>query len=299
VKHASIEQVMLYCMGAFAMIPAAWAQQNSPRPTAGANATVAATPQAVQVSHEDPAVVKRGDALYATNCASCHGNTAKGTNLAPDLVRSVLVEDDEKGSNIGPFLKKGHGTGNRSDWTQPQIQELSAWLRVQIYGAAMRNTYTYLDALVGDSKKGEAYFQKACASCHSPSGDLAGIGKRFDVPGLQFQWLTGGGLRSTRGGTVSKGGSMLVDTTPPRVTKTTPTITVTMANGTKLEGVPVQVTDFNVSFRDTTGLFHSMARQGAWPKVEMHNPLQAHEDLMKTLRNDDMHDVTAYLVTLK
>jgi cytochrome c oxidase cbb3-type subunit III len=275
------------------------AQQSVPRPTVGTNATVAATPQAVQVSHEDPAVVGRGAAVYAASCASCHGNTAKGTNLAPDLVRSVMVEDDEKGSNIGPFLKKGHGAGNRSDWTEPQVQELAAWLRVQVYGAAMRSTYAYLNALVGDPKKGEAYFQKACASCHSPSGDLAGIGKRFDVPSLQFQWLTGGGLRSTRGGTITKGGSMLVDTAPPRLTKTTPTVTVTYADGTKVDGIPVQITDFNVSFRDMTGQFHSVTRQGAWPKVEMHNPLQAHEDLMKIMRNDDMHDVTAYLVTLK
>jgi len=301
VRYSSIEQVMLYCVGTAVLSGAlqTGAQQNTPKPTVGGNATVAATPQAVEVSHENPEVVKRGGAFYAANCASCHGNTAKGTDLAPDLIRSVMVEDDDKGDKIGPFLKKGHGIAHRSDWTTPEIQEIAAWLRVQVYGAAYRQTYTYVNALVGDAKKGEVYFQKNCASCHSPSGDLAGIGSRFDVPGLQFHWLIGGGTRSTRGGTITRGGSMLADTAPPRITKTTITVTVTLADGKKLEGVPVSITDFNVSFRDTTGQFHSITRQEGFPKVVMHNPLQPHEDLMKSLRNDDMHDVTAYLVTLK
>ena len=140
---------------------------------------------------------------------------------------------------------------------------------------------------------------KNCASCHSATGDLAGIGGRYDVPGLQFRWLIGGGTRSIRGGTISRGGSMLMDTSSPRVTKSTITITVTLANGQNMEGVPVSITDFNVSFRDMTGQFHSIAREGAFPKVVTHNPLQPHEDLLKRVKNDDMHDVTAYLVTLK
>ncbi len=275
------------------------AQQGTPKPTVGANATVAATPQAIQASHEDPEMVKRGGALYAANCASCHGNTAKGTDLAPDLIRSVLVEDDDKGDKIGPLLKSGHTKGVKADWLDPQIRDVASWLRVQIYGAAFRQTYTYVNALVGDPKKGEAYFKKNCASCHSATGDLAGIGGRYDVPGLQFRWLTGGGTRSMRGGTISRGGSMLMDTSAPRVTKSTITVTVTLANGEKLEGVPVSITDFNVSFRDMKGQFHSIAREGGFPKVVTHNPLQPHEDLLKKMQDDDMHDVTAYLVTLK
>jgi mono/diheme cytochrome c family protein len=301
VKRKSIERVMQ--SGIVAAIAGGLlhmhAQQGTPKPAVGANATVAATPQAVQASHEDPVVVKRGGTLYEASCASCHGNTAKGTDLAPDLIRSVLVEDDDKGDKIGPLLKNGHTKGAKSDWTDQQIRDIAAWLCVQVYGAAFRQTYTYANALVGDPKKGEVYFQKNCASCHSATGDLAGIGGRYDVPGLQFRWLTGGGTRSIRGGTISRGGSMLMDTSAPRVTKSTVTITVTLANGQKMEGVPVSITDFNVSFRDMTGQVHSIAREGAFPKVVTHNPLQPHEDLLKRVKNDDMHDVTAYLVTLK
>jgi len=301
VKRKSIERVMrsgIVAAIAGGLLPM-HAQQVTLKPTVGANATVAATPQAVQASHEDPVVVGRGSTLYAANCASCHGNTAKGTDLAPDLIRSVLVEDDDKGDKIGPLLKNGHAKGAKSDWTDQQIRDIAAWLRVQVYGAAFRQTYTYVNALVGDPKKGEVYFQKNCASCHSATGDLAGIGGRYDVPGLQFRWLTGGGTRSMRGGTISRGGSMLMDTSSPRVTKSTITITVTLANGQKMEGVPVSITDFNISFRDMTGQFHSIAREGAFPRVVTHNPLQPHEDLLKRVKNDDMHDVTAYLVTLK
>lgn len=276
------------------------AQQETPKPRVGGNATVAATPQAIQVSHQDPAAVKSGGELYAASCATCHGNTAKGTDLAPDLIRSVLVEDDEKGNKIGPLLKSGHAKGTKSDWTAEQMQDIAAWLCVQVYGAAFRQTYTYpSNVLVGDPKKGGVYFQKNCASCHSANGDLAGIGGRYDVPGLQFRWLTGGGTRSSRGGTISRGGSMLMDTSTPRITKSTITITVTLADGQKIEGVPVSITDFNVSFRDMKGQFHSIARNDASPKIVTHNPLQSHEDLMKIVKNDDMHDVTAYLVTLK
>ncbi len=300
-KYKSIERVLQ--LGVAVAVAAGLlhlqAQQGTPKPTVGTNATVAATPQAVQVSHEDPEAVKRGGKLYAANCVSCHGNTAKGTDIAPDLIRSVLVEDDEKGNRIGPLLKSGHAKGTKSDWTEQQVQDIAAWLRVQVYGAAFRQTYTYVNALVGDPKKGEAYFQKNCTNCHSATGDLAGIGSRYDVPGLQFRWLIGGGTRSLRGGTISRGGSMLMDTTAPRITKTTITVTVTLKNGQKIEGVPVSVTDFNVSFRDTKGQFHSILREGEYPKVVTHNPLQPHEDLIKMVKDGDMHDVTAYLVTLK
>jgi cytochrome c oxidase cbb3-type subunit 3 len=72
-----------------------------------------------------------------------------------------------------------------------------------------------------------------------------------------------------------------------------------LASGQTYTGIPLSVTDFNVSFKDMSGVYHSYARDGEFPKVETHNPLQVHLDMLKTLQDDDMHNVTAYLVTLK
>jgi cytochrome c oxidase cbb3-type subunit III len=256
-------------------------------------------PAVVHLSHQDPAAVQRGGVVFASSCASCHGTAAKGTDTGPDLVGSALVEDDEKGNMVSPILQAGHPVGKpKLDLTDSQISDVVAWLRVQVYGAAFRQTYTFLDVLVGDPQKGQAYFNAKCVSCHSATGDLAGIGGKFNPPNLQFRWLSGGGGGRERTATFSNG-SMIADTSPPHVTKSTTTVTVTLASGQSFTGVPILLTDFNVVFKDMSGGYHSYSRAGDFPKVEVHNPLQVHTDMMKTLSDDDMHNVTAYLATLK
>lgn len=293
------------CVIGFLAAAVCYAQSQTsepPKVTVGGNATVGASDAAVRVAQEDPAAVKRGAAVFATDCGGCHGATAKGTDIAPDLIRSTLVEDDDKGSLIGPVLHAPHPKGaSQLNLTDQQILDLASWLRVQVYGASFRQTYVYLDTLVGDPKKGEADFNTRCASCHAATGDLAGIGTKYDPPALQARWITGGGGRGGRGrgAAITDNGSMFADTAPPNVTNSTITITVTLADGQKFEGVPISVTDFNVVFKDMSGAYHSYARNGEFPKVEVHNPLQPHIDILKNLNDNDMHDVTAYLVTLK
>lgn len=274
--------------------------QENPAQKTAENPPVVASPAAVRISREDPAAVKRGGAIFAAGCASCHGAAAKGTEHGPDLIGSKLVEDDEAGNLIGPVLRTGHPKGMaKPDLTDSQISDLVAWLRAQVYGAAFRQTYTFLNVLVGDPKKGLVYFNQKCAGCHSATGDLAGIGAKYDAPALQLLWITGGGGRGRRHGRFASNGSMTADTSPPHITKSTTTITVTLASGQTYTGIPLSVTDFNVSFKDMSGVYHSYARDGGFPKVETHNPLQVHLDMLKTLQDDDMHNVTAYLVTLK
>jgi cytochrome c oxidase cbb3-type subunit III len=297
---------------AILLVAAAWQVQAQapapamPTPKEGTNATISASDAAVRASREDPASVKRGGDAFVANCGTCHGATAKGTDVGPDLVRSPLVEDDSKGELIGPVLRTGRPDKGmpKQDLTEQQITDIGAWLRVQVYGAAFRGTYSYLNIVVGDPKKGEAYFNGAgkCGTCHSATGDLAGIGGKYDPPTLQSRWVSGGaGGRGGRGrgGALSANGSTTADITPPEITKSTTTVTVTLANGQSFTGVPVSITDFNVTFRDMSGAYHSYTRNGDFPKVEMHNPLQAHGEILKTLTDDDMHNVTAYLVTLK
>src|SRR6202012_5825416 len=86
----------------FALTAAAMAQT-----AGGEKATISATQAALTASKEDPAQVARGAKLFAANCASCHGATAKGLTGKDntDLVRSLYVLDDEKGILLTPPIK--------------------------------------------------------------------------------------------------------------------------------------------------------------------------------------------------
>lgn len=256
----------------------------------GEKATIAATPAAVTASKEDAAAVDRGGKLFATNCASCHGATAKGiTGKGTDLVRSLYVLDDEKGLLLSPVIRDGRpGTAMpKSTLSDAQILDVAAWLRVQSYGAGHRTTYTFLDVLTGDAKKGEAYFNGAgkCNTCHSPTGDLAGIATRYQPQALQGRWL------SPRGGRGGRGAAA------PSRSQTT--VAVTLPNGQTITGPLDRIDDFAVVLHDSTGAYRSFTRDGDTPKVVVTDPLKVHTDMLRTYTDTDIHNVTAYLVTLK
>ncbi len=259
-------------------------------PRGGTGATAAA----IAASKEDPAAVERGGKLFVTNCGGCHGASARGGPGAPDLLRSVLVLDDEKGILIAPVIRDGRPDQGmpKMNLPEPQIADIIAWLHVQTYAAGHRNTYEFLDVVTGDSKKGQAYFNSTgkCNTCHSVTGDLKGIGSRYDAFPLQSRWLQPRGGRG--GGRGGRGGGA-------PSTRGVITVTVTLPSGKAISGDLDRIDDFNVSLRDASGDYHSFTRDGATPKVEVHDPLQAHTDLLHTYTDADIHNVTAYLVTLK
>jgi mono/diheme cytochrome c family protein len=256
---------------------------------AGSGASAAA----IAGSKEDPGAVDRGGKLFVRNCGGCHGATARGGVGAPDLIRSVLVLDDEKGILIAPVIRNGRLEQGMpaSSLSDAQIADIVAWLHVQTYAAGHRSTYAFQDVLTGDHKRGEAYFQSAgtCRTCHSPTGDLKGVGSRYDAFTLQARWLNPrggrGGGRGGRGGAAS--------------TRSAITVTVTPSSGPPVSGTLDRVDDFSVSLRDASGDYHSFTREGASPKVEIHDPLKAHSDLLGKYTDADIHNITAYLVTLK
>jgi cytochrome c oxidase cbb3-type subunit 3 len=247
-----------------------------------------ATAAALKGSKEDPAAVERGAKLYTSNCAGCHGAAARGGVLAPDLLRSLLVLDDEKGILIAPVLRDGRPDAGmpKPNLTEPQIADVVAWLHLQTYAAGHRTTYAFHDVVTGDAKKGEAYFKTTCGGCHSATGDLKGVAGRYNPLALQAKWLQPRGGRGGRGAEpASNRGAIMV--------------TVTLASGQKVSGTMDHIDDFNVALRDSSGEYHSFARQGATPAVEVHDPLKAHTDLLAKYTDADIHNVTAYLVTLK
>jgi cytochrome c oxidase cbb3-type subunit 3 len=247
-------------------------------------------PAAIAGAKEDPVAYERGAKEYTQYCAGCHGATGRGSVGAPDLIRSILVLDDEKGILIAPVLKNGRPDEGmpKLGLTDPQIADLVAWLHVQTYMAGHRTTYAFMDVLTGDAKKGEVYFNATCKGCHSPTGDLKGIGSRYDAFALQAKWLQPrGGRGGGRGAAAAASG------------KSDITVTVTPSKGPAVTGVLDRIDDFSVSLYDSRGQYHSFTLDGAAPKVEIHDPLKLHVDLLGKYSDADIHNVTSYLVTLK
>jgi len=237
----------------------------------------------------DPAVVDRGKAIYGSQCAFCHGQDARGgSEGGPSLIRSEVVLKDQNGELIGQVTSEGRVGMPKFNLTPTQLSEIAAFIhsfRVSGYDAA-RNPPTNI--VVGDAKAGEAYFKSKCASCHSVSGDLKGFGGKFSDPRtLQQTWLIPGGGGRFGGGQPS----------PVNVPPTT--ATVTLASGQKVDGRLVRIDDFTVTVADADGLQRTFRRDGDKPKVEVHDPLAPHRELLKVYTDKDIHDLTAYLVTLK
>lgn len=239
---------------------------------------------------ENPDAVHRGANTFSQYCAGCHGAGAKGGPGAPDLVRSLIVLDDEKGLLIGPVLREGRPDKGmpKLGLTEPQITDIVAWLHVRTYAAGHRGTYTFGDVVTGNPKEGQTYFQSKCASCHSAAGDLAGVGKKYDPFSLQAKWLH---PRDTRRGPGAPGS--------PKPVVAAIQVTVTPPSGEPVVGTLERIDDFTVSMRDKEGQYRSFSRDGDVPKVELKDPLQAHSDLLRVYTDADIHNITAYLVTLK
>jgi mono/diheme cytochrome c family protein len=261
--------------------------QRAPSPGKGAAAAVAGAGQ-------DPASVERGGKLFASNCAGCHGIAARGGAGAPDLVRSILVLDDEKGILIAPVVRNGRPDLGMPKSTLPDtsIADIVSWLHVQTWSAGHRANYEFKDVLTGDARQGEAYFNKRCATCHSATGDLKGIGSRYDAFSLQARWLQPRGGRRGNGRGASRASTGEGDRSAIRVTVVPP-------NGQPVTGILIQIDDFSVSLRDSAGEYQSFLRDGETPRVEVRDPLRPHNELLRTYQDADIHNVTAYLATLK
>jgi cytochrome c oxidase cbb3-type subunit 3 len=235
----------------------------------------------------DPAMVERGKALYGVNCQFCHGSDARGGEGGPNLIRAEIVLNDQNGELIGPVIQNGRIDQGMPKFpmTNAQVADVAAFIhsfRVAGYDNSRMKPPTIL---VGDAAAGETYFKAKCATCHSVTGDLKDIGARFAEPrDLQQMFVMPGGGGRGRGA-------------PANVPPTT--VTVTLPSGQKSEGRLVRIDDFIVTLVDADGTQHTFRREGDKPKVEIHDPLKPHKDLLRVYSDKDIHNVTAYLVTVK
>jgi cytochrome c oxidase cbb3-type subunit III len=229
----------------------------------------------------DPALVQQGQQLFVASCGFCHGSGANGGNGGPDLIRSVLVLHDEgSGTQIGPVIRDGRPQKGMPSFrmSDSQIQALAAFLLSRSQATAERSNYRILNVVTGDATAGETYFRRNCSDCHSADGDLAHVAEKYEPVNLQAQFLY------PRHGTQ----------------RSAKTVTVTLPTGESWSGTLKQIDDFSVSLVDSAGAYHSWVRDGASGiQVQVQDPLKGHVELLKRYTNADMHNILAYLETLK
>jgi len=283
------------------------AQEPRPAPQGGGRGT---PPQGLQQPRVDagaedrpgvdPAAAAEGKKIWGIECVNCHGPSARGTDNGPNLIRSLVVLKDRFGSTLGPFLKRGHKmqSGRSSAvLTDDQVLMLAHFLRDRVNDTLRGSAeFQVKNILTGDAKAGEAFFNSGgkCSTCHSPSGDLQGYGSKYEPVDIQQRFLFP--RNATPGGGRGRGRAAARGSAPSPASAIT--VTVTQPNGETVSGVLLQLDDFNVSLRDESGWTRTFARTPGL-KVTKTDPLAAHRALLGNLTDKNMHDVVAYLETLK
>jgi cytochrome c oxidase cbb3-type subunit 3 len=239
---------------------------------------------------EDPAAVARGKTLFEINCRSCHGADLRGGDMGgPNLLRSQVALADLHGELIVPIIQ-----GSRQKMGMPAIgvstedaHAIAAYVRTVIgrIGVQGRPPAEGEDPsiLVGNADEGKAYFAAKCAGCHSPTGDLKGLASRItDQKKLQSSWVAGGLERG--------------EESDDRI----PTADVTLASGEQVTGHIIHIDEFLITLKLPDGTQRSIARTDRTnPRVAIHDPLEKHREMLSEYTDKDIHDVTAYLVTLQ
>lgn len=236
-------------------------------------AALAAAPALAQDS------AKRGQTQFAQTCGFCHGADANGGAEGPNLMRSALVRHDEKGNLIGPVIREGRPTKGMPavPLDNNQIADIVAFLHKRLEESDRRSPrrpdYALKLLLTGDAVAGKAFFFGAggCSKCHSPTGDLAGIASKYAPSDLQARFLYPSGVEKTA--------------------------TATTKSGEHFKGNLFYADQFRLAIKDDAGWYHS------WPysevKVQIHDPLAAHRELLPKYTEADMHNMFAYLEMLK
>ena len=248
----------------------------------------------------DPAVLARGKTLYEISCRSCHGADLRGGDMSgPNLLRSQIALNDNDGESIGAIVRTGRGDMDPINLPEESVKAIAAYIRSILatargQGSPPAGPRVELNVLVGDAAAGQAYFATNCSACHSPTGDLSGIAQRVPDPmALQNLWVAGGG----GGGRGGRGGGTGAAAAGPNRREVR--VTVTPASGEKVEGRLVRIDDFIVILAQADGTTRSFRRDGDLPRIDIRDPLEAHKKLLLVYTDRDMHNVTAFLATLK
>jgi cytochrome c oxidase cbb3-type subunit 3 len=250
----------------------------------------------------DAATIERGNTLYGINCRLCHGPDLRGGDMGGiNLLRSPIALADQDGELIFPVVRDGRNRPGQPPMpplplSETDVKAIAAYIhsvkaKSPGQGGPPPGEPVELNIVVGDAAAGQKYVAANCASCHSADGDLRGVASRYATPmALQNAWVSGGG----GGGRGGRGAPPAPDRVPKPVT-----VAVTAADGQKYSGRLDRIDDFHVSLTQDDGTLKIFRRNGAVPAIQITDPLDGHKQLWLKLSDKDMHDVTAYLVTLK
>jgi len=239
---------------------------------------------AAQVGAQPPAAaapVERGQRIFASQCGFCHGRDAMGGETGPDLTKSAIVRDDAGGDRLEPVIRDGRTDKGMPAFrlTAPDMSGVIAFIKSQKARAdskalGARRTVDAADLQSGNADAGREYFNGTgrCASCHSPTGDLAGVATR--VKGLELLQRM---LYPSKG----KGA----------------TVSVTLPTGETVRGSLAYRDEFTIALTDDAGRYRSWSTSKLTYKVD--NPLDAHAEQLGKYTDDDIHNVLAYLQTLR
>jgi cytochrome c oxidase cbb3-type subunit 3 len=225
--------------------------------------------------------VEAGRTRFAAQCGFCHGRDAGGGEGGPDLTRSELVAADVRGDRIAPVVRSGRQNMPGFALSDSDMTAIVAFIHDQKTQAEAavggRRSVDLLDLQTGNADAGKRYFDTACARCHSPTGDLAGVATRLQgLPLLQRMLYPGGQLRD-----------------PKRAAQ----VTVTLPSGQIVSGRLAYRDEFTIALTDAAGWYRS------WPTKQVRfsvtEPLQAHVEQLGKYTDADIHDVLAYLQTLR
>ncbi len=238
-------------------------------------------PPTVKPQSYPPELVRTGQTRFSSECGFCHGRDAAGGETGPDLTRSRLVAEDSRGDKIGRVVRAGRlDKGMPSfDFNDADLGAIVAFIHDQKTKAESvgggRRAVDVADLATGDAEKGRAYFNGAgnCSQCHSATNDFAGIGTRLQgLPLLQRMLYPSGSRRLAK-------------------------VTVTLPSGEMVSGSLVSRDEFSIVVTDSTGVNRTFATNEV--KFTVDDPMNAHFEQLGKYTDDDMHNVYAYLQTLR
>ena len=264
------------------------AQGRPPRPPTTQSPASAPRPKSATPQAFTAAQVREGEVRFGAQCGFCHGKDAAGGESGPDLTRAELVAKDSNGDKLAPMIRAGrpnNGMPAFATLVEADMKAIIAFMHSQMDKFAElgggRRSVEPADIATGNAEAGRAYFSGTgkCSSCHSPTGDLAGIGKKLQ------------GLNLIRRMLYPAGGG------PGAQSSVKLKATFQLASGQTVVAPAVAEDDFTVIVLDPLGAKQTYQKSAV--KVTVEDPLSAHFDLLGKYTDAEMHNVYAYLESLK
>ena len=266
---------------------AAMDQPPAPAPPAGgrgSQASPASVPPPATATPQSypPEQVRAGQPLFSAQCGFCHGRDAMGGETGPDLTRAPLVAADVRGDKIVPLVRTGRVDKGMPAFTfsDADLAAMVAFIHDQKAKAESltggRRAVDVADLQTGNAGAGQKYFEGACSKCHSPAGDFAGLARRLQGLALLQRML----YPTPTAGAVSRA-----------------KVSVTRPSGETVSGALAYRDEFTIALTDPSGAYRAFPAHQV--KFTVDDPLKAHVEQLGKYSDGDMHDVLAYLQTLR